>query len=365
MKNILIFGMSDNPGGIETYVSNMINEVKNSDIHFDFLTVFDTIADEDKYLNDGHKVFHIVPFLRNPLKHFFQLKQIFKYNKYDAIYMNVMDAGSVFTVIISRFFNLKVVVHSHNSNTNRTSLHKFFKPMLNKFADIKIACGKKAGEFMFDDDFIIIPNAFDFSKYKFSIDDRNEIRNKYYFSDDTLVFITTGRIEEQKNPLFIIDILFEVYKSNKNIKMIYIGDGSLKNEVLEKIDSFEKELNGFKNIFIFLGSIEREQIPKYLSASDIFLLPSLYEGLSISLLEALVNGLYCLVSDKIDGDNKIGNNIEFLDIKNNEVQNFIEKIKSFDNKDLENRKNNDINNSKYDLNYPYFKYYLGEVFEKI
>ena len=60
--DILIFGMSDNPGGIETYVSNMINEVKNSDIHFDFLTVFDTIADEDKYLNDGHKVFHIVPF---------------------------------------------------------------------------------------------------------------------------------------------------------------------------------------------------------------------------------------------------------------------------------------------------------------
>ena len=104
--------------------------------------------------------------------------------------------------------------------------------------------------------------------------------------------------------------------------MIYIGDGSFKDAILKKIRSIEYtktiddeySVSGFSNVFNFIGSIDKEEISKYLSASDIYLLPSKYEGLSFSLLESEVNGLYCLISNKIDIDNKICDNVEFLDI---------------------------------------------------
>lgn len=323
MKKILVFGMSNNPGGIEHYINNLIEYADHNNFTFDFLTVFNEIVKEKECQKKGINVYKVIPFIKNPALHIIQLKRIIKKNNYNALYMNIMDAGSVFTALITKALGLKIIVHSHNSNSDRFILHYILRPLLNKSADLKLACSYKAGKFMFgDDEFQIIPNAFSFKLYRFHIDDRLLIREKLGIDNNTLVFIHVGRMEAQKNPLYIIDILKEVYKTKKNIKMIYIGDGSFKVAILEKIRRIEYKntiddkysVSGFSNVFNFIGSIDKEEISKYLSASDIYLLPSKYEGLSFSLLESEVNGLYCLISNKIDIDNKICDNVEFLDI---------------------------------------------------
>ena len=375
MKKILVFGMSNNPGGIEHYINNLVECANCDDYSFDFLTVFNEIVKEKEIEKKGINVYKIIPFIKNPILHVVQLKNILKNNSYCALYMNIMDACSAFTALIAKKLGLKIIIHSHNSNTERKLLHYIFRPLLNLAADIKLACSNTAGKFMFgDDEFQIVPNAFSFKLYRFNIDDRLLIREKLGIDNNTLVFIHVGRMEAQKNPLYIIDILKEVYKTKKNIKMIYIGDGSFKDAILEKIRSIEYKntiddkysVSGFSNIFEFIGSIDKEEISKHLSASDIFLLPSKYEGLSFSLLESEVNGLYCLVSNKIDVDNKICDNIEFLDIENpnSTIDEWKQKISSYSlyNSDLELRSNIDkFNDCIYNLDNNRFKTIINNI----
>ena len=350
MKNILVFGMTNNPGGIETYIMNMLNVVDKSKFHFDMLTVFDNIvyAEELKKLNCN--IYKINSFISNPLLHKKQLLDILKNNNYDCIYMNVMDAGSYFTAKIAKKAGLKVIVHSHNSNTNRKFLHNILKNKISKVADIRLACSKDAGQFMFSDDsFKVIPNAIDFNKYYFNVEDRLHIRNNLKIDNNSTVFCHTGRMVDQKNPLFLINLFFKLYQIDSNIYLIYVGDGILKNQIYNLVEELDKKIYGFKDHIKFIGTVSKEFIPQYLSASDVFLLPSKYEGLPISLIETVVNGLKCYTSKFISKEVDILANIEYIDLDINKWSNAIEQylIAKDDRAVLNIDSEYDINNNKF------------------
>lgn len=315
MKNVLIFGVSNNPGGIETYILNMLKVVDISKIHFDILSVFDNIVYENEFKNYKCNIYKINSFLSNPLLHKKQLLEIFKNNKYDAIYMNIMDAGSYWTAKISKDHGLKVILHSHNSDTNRKLLHFLLKKKINKISDIRLACSNEAGKFMFgDSEFTIIPNAIDFNNYYYNENDRVVVRKKYNIGLNNIVFCHTGRMVEQKNPIFLINLFKKLYEHNNEYYLIYVGDGVLKDKIYNLVDEIDKNLVGFKNHIIFIGAALKEEIPKYLSASDMFLFPSKYDGFGISLLEAVVNGLRCFSSKFVSREVDILKNIDYIDL---------------------------------------------------
>lgn len=315
MKNVLIFGISDNPGGIETYVLNMLKVVDKTKIHFDILSVFDNVVYENEFNNYGCNIYKINSFSSNPFLHKKQLLEIIKNNNYDAIYMNLMDAGSYFTAKIAKDYGLKVITHSHNSDTNRRLLHKLLKNKLSNISDIRLACSNEAGKFMFgNSDFTIIPNAIEFNKYYYNENDRFNIRQKYNIGLNDIVFCHTGRMVEQKNPIFLIKLFEKLYENNKNIYLIYVGDGVLKDKIYHLVEEIDTTLVGFKEHIIFIGAVDKTEIPKYLSASDVFLFPSKYDGFGISLLEAVVNGLKCFSSKFVSREVDILSNIEYIDL---------------------------------------------------
>lgn len=361
MKNILIFGISDNPGGIETYVLNMLKVIDKSKIHFDILSVFKDVAYKNKFKEYGCNIYNICSFLSNPIKHKKCLIEIIKQNRYDAIYMNVMDSGSYYTAKIAKQHGLKIITHSHNSNTNRKIIHLILKNKLSKISDIKLACSNDAGKFMFtDSNFTVIPNAIDFNKFRFDDKDRILVRNKYNIGLNSTVFCHTGRMTEQKNPLFIIRLFEKLYKNNNDSFLIYVGDGKLRDKIYNLVDEIDKSLYGYKKHIIFIGSVEKDEIPKYLSASDVFLFPSIYDGFGISLLEAVVNGLRCFSSIYVSRELAILNNISYLDLN---LDLWFNKICN------ELPINNDRNITSVDSKYDIMSYkYVGlvnDVFEKL
>ena len=148
----------------------------------------------------------------------------------------------------------------------------------------------------------------DLNNFLFDEKIRNEKRNEMGFLPTDMIIGHVGRFMKQKNHKFIIDIFYELYKRNNNYKLILIGQGPLQNEIEEKVKQLKIENN-----VLFLG--QKKDVYKYYQAMDLFLFPSLYEGLGIAVIEAQTSGLPCVVSDEIPLKTKVSEKIKFISLK--------------------------------------------------
>jgi glycosyltransferase involved in cell wall biosynthesis len=214
-----------------------------------------------------------------------------------------------------KYSDAKVIVHSHNAGFGSNAklhtrlLHELGKKILKNKNFLRVACGNYAGKWMFENkEFTVLNNGIDAEKFKFDKVKREEIRKKYNIDDNTIILGHTGRIEIQKNHDFLIDIFNSYHKENPNSKLMLVGDGSLRQNIENKISS----LNLKENV-IFVGFTKN--VNEYYSAFDYFVMPSLFEGLSISLVEAQFNGLKCISSNCVDPTSDISGNVEFYSLE--------------------------------------------------
>ena len=308
---ILEVGMGANLGGIETYFHNYYKHF-SKDFHFDFTDKEDGLAFSDEYTADGCIIYHMPDFKKQPISYFFKLTHILKDGGYDAIHINMLSAANILPVIAGRFTKTKVIVHSHNSGTpsgfSRKLLHYINKPLL-KFADVYLACSNLAGEWLFGNKhFTVIPNAIDSSVFNVNNNKRTEYRAKLGFSENNYVIGHVGRFAEQKNHTFIIDVFSELHKKSDNYKLLLVGDGELKENILNKVTEL-----GLTNSVVFTGNVSNVQ--DYMQAMDLFVLPSLFEGLPVTGVEAQACGLSCMFSDTITNELKITENVEFVSLE--------------------------------------------------
>lgn len=314
---ILLLGMSSNLGGIETYLYNLVKQSDKTKFQFDFL--FDnknTMAFEKELKELGCYIYKITPRYINRNKHIKEIKEIFKHN-YDYIHYSVMSYSWFEPIILASHTNSKIIIHSHNAGFGRNVslktkiLHEIGRFKIRNIKYLKVACGREAGKFMFkSDNFTIFNNGIDLNKFKFEQKYRETIRKQVNINDTTTIIGIVAKLEKQKNILFLIDIFNEYQKMNNNSKLLIVGEGSLKAKIEKKIN--KKKI---KDKVIFLG--KREDTNKIYSAFDIYIMPSLYEGLSIALIEAQSNGLKCYTSDRVDKDSNITGNVAFLSLEEN------------------------------------------------
>lgn len=355
-NRILVYGMTDNPGGIETYLLNLLCKLNDEKVIFDFVTDFPDIAYKSQILEHGSKIYYIPAKGRKLFQHLKKFYDILKANpEYEKIYFNILDAGSALTMLIPWLLHRKVIVHSHNGSTDKKSLHTFFKPILNILCDKRIACSNLAATYMFGKKrgkrVWIVPNAIDESKFKFNINERKNVRADLGISEDTFVVCHIGRISKQKNPYGLLEIFKEVRKKNPKSLLLYVGTGELE----EMVKKYAEQI-GIIDKVIFLG--KQKNVEKFLWAADVFLLPSFYEGLPIVGIEAQAASLPCVVSDSITSELNITGNVVFMSLDDSKEK-WADEILEF------NVKKRDIVNTKSIIDAGYSMKIPGKGYKKL
>ncbi len=329
-------------GGVEAVIMNYYRHIDKSKIQFDFLCDSDSTnipyAEIEKL---GGRVILIPPY-QKVIKYHKELKRIFKENNYKIVHSHI-NTLSVFPLYAAKKVKVPIrIAHSH-STTNKKEwkknlLKQVLRPFSKVFANYYFACSEYAGRWLFGDkefdkgNVYVLNNAIDIDKYKYNEKIREEVRKELKIDKDTTVIGHIGRFVKQKNHSFLIDIFNEYHKLNNNSILLLAGQGPLKEEIEEKV----KNLN-LENNVMFLG--QREDANKLYQAFDLFLLPSLYEGLPVVGVEAQASGLLCFLSDEMTKETKVLDSTIFMSLNDTSESwaNVINKnVKNFKRKDTTN-----------------------------
>lgn len=241
---------------------------------------------------------------------------------YDILHINVSSANDLFNIIKLKYYyrKSKVLIYSHTGKGEHVGLIdrvklKLFSFLISPAYDIGFGCSIKARNTIFSKKDIKIGKAgtfysgVDVHRYAFNIRNRESIRSRFNIDENFLLFGHVGRISYEKNPIKILSIFRDFNYQYPNSKLLYIGE--LSENYIKLFNDYLSENNLTDKII----HIEKtNEVERYLSAMDLFLLPSLFEGLPQILIENQVNGLKSVVSNTVSQDVKLLETIEFLGI---------------------------------------------------
>lgn len=316
-----------NMGGLENFLMNVYRNIDRNKIQFDFLVTREEkgIFDEEIKVLGGY--IYDIPKM-----------EIVGYNKYSKILYDFFKNHNEYKIVHchrdalcsvylkqAKKANIPVrIAHSHNTDIIEDKNFKGYikiltknilKKKVNKYATNFFACSREAGLWLFgkriaNEDLVIIKNGINLKKYEYSKNIAENIRSELNIDKETFLIGHVGRFDLQKNHKFLVDLIKEVNKSIDNYKVCLVGDGHLKAEIINLVKQYRLE-----DKFLFLGI--RNNVNELMMAFDLFLFPSLFEGLGIVLIEAQSTGLKCLISDNIprEVDMNLGL-VQFLNIDN-------------------------------------------------
>lgn len=291
-------------GGVESVVMNYYRHIDKSKFQFDFIIDEDsTVVPEDEILEFGGRIFKIPPY-QKLVSYRTALKQLFDTNNYQIIHSHI-NALSVFPLGVAKKCNIPIrIAHNHSTaapgeykkNVMKYALRLFAKKNPTHF----MSPTYYAGEWLFgkkiaDEKLFILKNAIEVEKFEFDLVVRKEIRKKLGYKESDFVIGNIGRCVWQKNQKFLIDIFDTVREKNTNAKLLILGEGPLKEELLK----YAKTLKIDESVMILSNM---SKIEDYYLAMDCFVFPSNYEGLGMVAIEAQVSGLPVIASTRVPSD---------------------------------------------------------------
>lgn len=319
MERVLNLITSLDRGGAETMIMNYYRHIDRSKVQFDFLVNRKNVgAYEQEIQSLGGRIYRMGPMY--PLQ-FNEYKRSFRnflhqHPEYRIIHSH-LEERSYFPLRIAKEERIPVrISHAHNAYQGfnaKTLFRDYFRFRLPPYPTHRFACSEEAGIWLYgkaamdSNQVSIIHNAIDGSQYTYSPRKRNEMRAQLGLSN-SFVLGNIGRMAPQKNQAFLLDIFATVHSMHPHSKLIIMGTGELE----EQLHSHAEKLH-IANDVIFAGSVPN--VPDYLQTLDVFLLPSLFEGLPVSLIEAQASGLPALAADTITRSSDISGHVEFLPLK--------------------------------------------------
>lgn len=299
---VLQVGMGDHAGGVEAFVMNYYRRLSNR-AEFHFVSMYGNIAYRDEIEALGGRVY-IVPNVKRDYKGYVsQMREILKRERYDVVHVNMLSAANILPLRLAKEAGVpKIIAHAHNASAPgivRQLMHRYNRSKVTRYATTYCTCGKKAGEWMFPakvhDRIYQINNAIEISKYAYQKELRDQIRKEQKIAENDIVVGHIGRFEVQKNHTGLLDHFAAYHSKEPQTVLLCVGDGVLLKEMKERARTL-----GILDAVRFAG--HQTEIGAYLSAMDIFCLPSLFEGLPFTLVEAQANGLRCVISDTITAE---------------------------------------------------------------
>lgn len=286
-----------NRGGLETMIMNYYRNIDKKKIQFDFLVHRMERAAYDEEIETLGGYIHRLPVL-NPfsLKYRKKLNNFFKeHPEYQIVHVH-QDCLSSIILKAAKKNGVRVrIAHSHNANQDKNIkyfIKIFYMQFIPHYATALMACGQAAGDWMFQGkNYTILNNAINCEEYAFNAKKRKDLREQLNINKDELIIGHIGRFSSPKNHKFLVEVFAKVNESRSS-KLLLIGDGELRGDIEKQV----KELK-LEDKVIFTGV--RSDIPDLLQAMDIFVFPSVYEGLPVTMIEAQASGIQCVISDAI------------------------------------------------------------------
>lgn len=334
MKKVLeMFGEPIISGGQEAFVNNLIMNMDYDELTIDLFTPYycgneiyrKNIIDRGGNVFEANLKFAPGKSRKNIIE---PLNKLLTKRKYDVVHIH---SGSISALAYSaraaRKAGVKrVIVHSHSSAEHETLRHIFVKYytkcMMENYPTDYFACSLEAAKCKFTKRIVIdrvkiINNGIDLEKYAYSEDTRKKARQQLKISEDAFVVGHVGRFAYEKNHIFIVELFRYLMEKDSNMFLILAGDGETMPQIKQKVIEYNIENN-----VLFLGNISN--VNEVMQAMDVFVLPSLYEGLPIVGVEAQAAGLPLLVSANVTQNIDLTDSVRFISI--NDVKDWINPI---------------------------------------
>lgn len=304
-------------GGISKVVLGICQSLVDENFSFDIAIDNPEIGFTGYKLQElGCKII-IIPRRRELGSYYKAIRKLVRNNKYDFIHIHLNESSTLPLILTKMLGHNKVFVHAHTARTpkgirdhiNFFSL-RLFSGLL---ADKLISCSTEAGKSLYGDrlcrksSFTVCKNYIDADKYLFNSKNREKIRGELECDPSTLLIGCVGTLREEKNNIFSVKVFEHVLDYNVNSKLVFVGDGNRRNELVEYISN-----QGLNDKVILVGN--KDNVTEYLSSFDCFLMPSLYEGFPVAALEAIASGLPVVLSDTISKDLCVFTNIYYLSL---------------------------------------------------
>lgn len=325
MTKVLMIGMTSTVGGVETFLTTLIDNINFENLKIDFLTKEPLAGlNREKINAKGCETFFVGTFRTDGLR---VLKNIFDFyknhNDYDVIHINSGRSTMILYCLPVWFKkSIKIIVHSHNGDDIHKLEHYLFRPLQNAITDVKVACSRPAAEWMFGKKYVnkckYINNAINNKKFAFSDETRKRMRKENNL-EGKFVIGHVGRFDLQKNHPLLVDIFAAYKKKYNDAFLILVGGGD--NEAIKK-KIFDL---GLQDSVLFTGAVSNTN--EWYQAMDVFLMPSLWEGLPITGVEAQTSGLACVFSDTITPEIDITKKNTFVPL-NASLECWVEAIES-------------------------------------
>ena len=296
---------------------NLYRYIDREKVQFDFIKhSYEKGIFEDEILSLGGRIFSAPRYkIYNHLSYSRWWKRFLRQHpEYKIIHGHFFTISSVFFAVAKKEGRV-TIGHIHSTKvprggTKRPVVNFLANRMVERishFSDYCIACSTAAGEWVYGKrHFIVLKNGLDCNEFRFSQDVRKEMRKTIGLHDEFTIG-TVANMSTAKNPMGLIDIFLSIKKENPIAKLVWVGEGDLRPTIETRIKQ-----DGINNSVVLLGS--RNDVPRVLQAIDAFLLPSFYEGLPVSAIEAQASGLPCFVSDRVTKEVDITGLCHFLPI---------------------------------------------------
>lgn len=308
-------------GGITELILNVCENIDRERVNFDYLTFRNEKEfNEDRARRLGGTKYvvnldiHKNSVIRGICK-FVGIYKVIKRNKVKIFHINTSTPYEVLIGIAAKIGGCeRIIIHSHNSSyypgQKLKGFTNLFKMLMKMVVTDYIACSDNAAKFMFPSDiyqqhkYMIIKNGVNVDKMSFNLEIRRAYRKKYGL-ENNFVIGNVGRFNVQKNHKLLVDIFSEIYSSDRTARLFLIGVGELQDEIKRKV-----EMLGLQNVVIFHGA--SSEVYKLMQMMDVFVLPSLYEGLPVAGVEAQAAGLPIVLTDTITKELQITDAVSYV-----------------------------------------------------
>lgn len=320
-------------GGAETFIMNVYRSIDRNRIQFDFLVHEDRECAYDAEIRKlGGNIYRLPRFTgfnffdyRKKCRCFFR-----EHSQYSVVHGHIGSSAAIYLSEAKRA-GLFAVAHSHGTNAKSFVRipYAIVSYPTRYIADVFFACSLEAGVDRFGKRtvlrscFRVVNNGIDVDRFRFSQSSRNQLRSRLLLSDAAPVFCHVGRFVSSKNHLFLLEVFSYIASVLPDAYLLLIGGGSLEHDIRKRVESL-----GLSDRVLFLGV--QDDVATALMASDVFIFPSLWEGLGIAAIEAQASGLPCLLSSSLPAMSKVTPGARFIDLEEGAQAWAEEAIKSFE-----------------------------------